>query len=368
MEVILDGSRRDVGYLRVLAALALLAYAGAAAAMGTGAGSRIDNAAQASYQVAGVDQPTVTSNTVSVVVDELLDVVVTSTDAGVVAVTSPSNGSALTFSVTNTGNGSEAFRLAIDSALAGDDFDPQAPVVYLESNGTPGLQVGGGGDTPYVAGANDPLLAHDATVTVYVSADAPGGLSAGAIGNLSLRAVSLTVYGQTGTDDPANPAFPTPGTTYAGLGDPAVGGGTTNAVVGASYSSTTLQLLAQGGYRVTSALVTLAKSVISITDPFGGATIVPGSVIRYQITVTVAGSGAVDNLVVDDPVPPELAFVSGSLAVSVLPAGEQPDDDFLPAGTDHTGFDGPNRSVVVTLGSVAAGGTPNVITFDATLQ
>lgn len=368
MEVIVDGSRRDAAYPRALVALVLLAYAGAAAAVGTGAGSRIDNAAQATYQVAGVDQPIVTSNTVSVVVDELLDVVVTSADAGAVAVTSPSNGSVLTFSVTNTGNGSEGFRLAVDNALAGDDFDPQAPVIYLESNGTPGLQLGGGGDTPYAAGSNDPVLAHDATATVYVAADMPGGFAAGAIGSLSLRAVSLTVYGQAGTDDPASPAFPAPGTTYAGLGDAAAGGGATNAVVGPSYSVTTLELLAQGSYRVTSALVTLAKSVVSVTDPFGGTTIVPGSVIRYQITVTVAGSGTVDNLVVNDPVPPELAFVSGSLAVAALPAGEQPDDDFLPSGTDHTGFDGPNRSVVVTLGSVAAGGTPNVITFDATLQ
>jgi uncharacterized repeat protein (TIGR01451 family) len=368
MEVILDGSRRDAGYLRALVALVLLAYAGAAAAIGTSAGSRIDNAAQASYQVAGVDQPTVTSNTVSVVVDELLDVAVTSTDAGAVAVTSPSSGSVLTFSVTNAGNGSEAFRLAVDSALTGDDFNPQTPLVYLESNGTPGLQLGGGGDTPYAAGSNDPLLAHDAAVTVYVAADAPGGLSAGATGNLSLRAVSLTVYAQAGTDDPASASFPAPGTTYAGLGDPATGGGTTNAVVGSSYGSAATQLLAQGSYRVSSALVSLAKSVVSVTDPFGGTTIVPGSVIRYQITVTVAGSGAVDNLVINDPVPPELAFVSGSLAVSALPTGEQPDDDFLPAGTDHTGFDGPNRSVVVTLGSVASGGAPNVITFDATLQ
>jgi len=86
MEVVLDGSRRDVGCLRAFVALALLAYTGAAAAIGTGAGSRIDNAAQASYQVAGVDQPTVTSNTVSVIVDELLDVVVTSADAAAVAV------------------------------------------------------------------------------------------------------------------------------------------------------------------------------------------------------------------------------------------------------------------------------------------
>jgi hypothetical protein len=52
---------------------------------------------------------------------------------------------------------------------------------------------------------------------------------------------------------------------------------------------------------------------------------------------------------------PRLVDVGGSLTVSALPVGEQPDDDFLSAGTDHSGFDGPNR---------AADGAP----FDATLR
>ena len=154
MEVALDKSRFATIPLRISIALAALLYGAAANAVGTIAGSRIDNAAQADYQMSGVDQPAVSSNTVSMVVDELLDVVVTSTDATAVDVTSPSSGSVLTFDVTNTGNGSEAFQLAVTTTLTGNDFDPQSPVIYLESNGTPGLQLGGGGDAPYVAGSS----------------------------------------------------------------------------------------------------------------------------------------------------------------------------------------------------------------------
>jgi fimbrial isopeptide formation D2 family protein len=364
-----SSARRDPrAWLRVACAAALLTCAGSAVAAGTDAGLRIDNAAQASFQIGGVSQPDVTSNTVSVVVDELLDVNVTNVDAGPVNVASPSTAATLTFDVTNTGNGTEAFRLIADSAPLNDDFDPVAPAIYIESNGTPGLQLGAGGDTVYAAGTNDPVLAHDASARVYVASNIPANLAPAALGNVALRSVANTVVSQAGTDDPANPAFPSPGTTYAGAGDPAVGGGNSNAVVGSSYTSGALLLVATGTYRVNAAPVTLTKAAIAITDPFGGNTVVPGTVIRYQVTATVGGNGAVDNFVVNDPLPAELGFVAGSLTVSAQPPGESADDDFIPAGTDNTGFDGANNTVIVTLGTVASGGAPIVITFDATIR
>ena len=259
-------------------------------------------------------------------------------------------------------------RLVSDATVVGDDFNPGTPVIYLETNATPGLQLGIGGDAVYLAGGNDPVLAHDTSTTIYVTAPVPGGLSPGALGSVALRAVAVTLANAAGTDDPADGAFPTPGTTYPGAGDPAAGGGNSDAVVGASYAIAAALFQALGTYRVTDALVALNKTVVSITDPFGGATIVPGSVIRYQITVDVAGASVADALVVNDPLPATLAFVPASLTASALPAGEQADDDFLPAGSDNTGFDGVNRAVVVTLGSVPGGSATIVITFDATVQ
>jgi hypothetical protein len=70
---------------------------------------------------------------------------------------------------------------------------------------------------------------------------------------------------------------------------------------------------------------------------------------------------------VRDPVPAALAYVPGSLTAAALPPAEQPDDDFLPSGSDNTGFDGPNSSLVVTLGDVV-GGAPVVISFDTTIR
>jgi uncharacterized repeat protein (TIGR01451 family) len=354
--------------LRVLLAAVLAALALSAHAVGTVAGARIDSSAQMTFDIAGVAQTPITSNTTSVVVDEVLDAVVISQDAAPVAVAGGAIAAPLSFNVTNTGNGSEPMRLALDAAITGDDFNPTSASIYLESNGTPGLQIGAGGDTAYVAGTNDPVLARDTGVAVYVAANIPTGLPQGALGRVSLRAVPRTVFVATGTDDPTNAAFPVPGASFPGAGDPAPGGGNVTAVAGTTFAPAALRLLAQGTYRVSAGNVTLAKTVTSVTDPQGGNRFVPGAIVRYQISVSVAGSGTAQNLVVRDPVPANLAYVAGSLSVSSLPPGQQADDDFLPAGSDNTGFDGPNDSVVVTLGDVAGGGAPIVISFNTTIR
>ena len=270
--------RRRIGAVaRSGAALALLVWSASAVALGTGAGARIDSAAQMTFDVAGVAQPGVTSNTVTVAVDEVLDAVVVDQDAAPVSVASGATGAWLSFSVTNTGNGSEPFRLVVDSAISGDDFDPTSPAIYVETNGTPGLQIGAGGDTPYAVGSNDPVLVRDTSVSIYVASNIPVGLAQGSAGRISLRAVPRTVVTATGTDDPANAAFPSPGTAYPGAGDPALGGGNVVAVVGSTFASGALRLRAEGAYRVDAAVVTLNKVVTSVTDPTGGARLVPGA-------------------------------------------------------------------------------------------
>ena len=79
-------------------------------AAGTPAGTVINNSATATYDLPGGGTNSVTSNTVSLTVDELLDVGVAWTDGGDVTVTPGATGQLLTFRVTNAGNGDEAFR------------------------------------------------------------------------------------------------------------------------------------------------------------------------------------------------------------------------------------------------------------------
>lgn len=348
-------------------ALALFC-AQAAWSVGTTAGREINNTAVADFSISGVAQTPVSSTPTQFFVDEIIDVTVVYDNGGAVGVGTPDTGAILQFTVTNIGNGAETFRLIADDSVVGDDFDPNLNQVYLETNAVPGLQTGGGGDTAYVVSSNDPVLAADASQIIYVESDIPAALTQNDIGLLQLRAISLTIITQAGTDDPNNGAFPTVGTAYVGQGDlDALGGGNVTAVVGTTHDLLNLLLRAEGSYQVSAAVVNLIKAAINVLDPFGGATVVPGAVITYQIDATVSGTGSADALVVSDIVPADLEYVPGTLTVSALPPGENADDDFAPTGTDNTGFDGPNQTVTVTLGDVAGGSATIVITFQATI-
>src|SRR3546814_7559692 len=112
--------RPSCSTIALLAALALPVQAQAA---GTRAGSTISNTASASFDT-GAGTTTVDSNRVELLVDELLDVTVDSSNPADVPTTPGATGQLLTFSVTNNGNGVEAFGLTTIASAGGDDYDP----------------------------------------------------------------------------------------------------------------------------------------------------------------------------------------------------------------------------------------------------
>jgi len=354
---------------RCVIVIACIVLAQVARAAGTDAGLEIRNIAQASFSVGGIVQTPVNSNSTQTFVDELIDVVVVSTNAGPVGVSSPDAGAVLEFTVTNTGNGVETFRLIANVAVGGDDFNPALTQLYLESNSVPGLQIGASGDTPYLSPGNDPVLGKDESVQVYALSAIPDSLSENNEGALQLRAVATTIIAGSGTDDPGDPSFPVPGTAYDGAGAPDEAGiGNVAAVVGATQDLNNLLINAEGRYAVSSAVVALTKTASNVLDPFGGATLVPGAVITYTLEVTVSGSGSAEALVITDLIPTEVEYLAGTLAVSALPPGEEVDDDFAPAGVDNTGFDAGTQTVTVSLRDVAGGAAVITISFDAAIR
>lgn len=327
-------------------------------AIGTDAGVNISNTATATFSVNGATQTPVNSNTVQTIVDELLDVVVVDANSGAVAVGAGATGAILQFTVTNNGNGNEVYRIIAEDDVNEGGFDPLLNQLYIESNGLPGLQIGG--DTPYVPGSGDPLLAEDSALTVYVQSDMPPGLVQGDNGDIQIRAIAQTILDATGgLDNPDDPLWPVPGTSYATLGD---GGGT--AVVGTSADINALLLRTQGRYQVSEAVLSIDKTAVSIVDPFGGNTIVPGSVITYELALRVVGSGVAQSVQVSDVLPAELAYQPDTLIV----AGIAEDDDFAPAGVDNSGFDEASNTLLVETGDVAGGAADIVISFDAAIR
>ena len=165
-------------------------------AAGTLAGTAIVNEATASYSVEGIAQPDVTSNIATFNVDELIDLTLTWQDGAPVSVNTPDVNDALTFLLTNIGNGPEAFSLSRNNLLAGDNYDPtngSAGSLFLENGLSPGFQASGpNADTLYVAGVNDPNLAPDTAQIIYLNSNTPVGLTNGNTGNAQLNAASTT--------------------------------------------------------------------------------------------------------------------------------------------------------------------------------
>lgn len=283
----------------VLSRPPLLLFAGALILCGTPrpafaaptlAGTTITNTATARYDLPSGGSGTVSSNTVSLRVDELLDVAVASLDSGDVVGSAGATNQVLTFRLTNAGNGSEAFALLAQDNVTGDNFDPSTTSIAIDSNGNGVYDPGT--DIVYVAGSNDPVLAPDATVTIFVLSTLPAGAANGDRGRVNLVANAVTGTG-------------TAGTIFSGAGQ---GGG--DAVVGA----TTARATGQGTYAVRAASVTFVKSAV-VVDPFGGTTQIPGSTITYSLLATVTGSGTLNNLVVSDTVPTGTAYLPGTITL-----------------------------------------------------
>jgi len=316
------------------AALALpFTMAPAALAAGTPAGTDIENVASASYETPAGTTINVDSNAVIITVDELLDVVVVSSDAGDIPTQPGATEEVLTFQVTNSGNGNEAFTLTPDVAVAGDDFDPTLNQVVLDTNGNGVYDAGV--DEVYVPGTNDPALDPDESITVFVLTDIPNTPEDGDRAEVSLNAVANTGSG-------------TPGTSFDGQGE---GGG--DAVVG----STGADDEDSSFLAIQAAILELIKSA-TVVDPFGGDQAVPGSVITYQIVATVSGSGSLSNLIVSDPIPANTSYVPGSI---VYELSSQTDAD----DTDEGSFDG--SQITAEIGSVPSGNT-RTVTFQVTIQ
>ncbi|MEP3224399.1 MAG: hypothetical protein ABJO01_00355 [Parasphingorhabdus sp.] len=322
------------GAMTVAAILSAMTFAAPTVhAAGTVAGTDILNTAQATYDGPG-GTVTIDSNTVTIKVDELLDVTVASSDPGDIAVDSGALQQVTTYQVTNTGNGNEAFALTADTAKGGDDFDTSNPVIYLDTddNGIfdPGV------DTIYTPGANDPVLAPDSSTTIFILSDIPATATDGQRAEVELLAAAVTGTG-------------TPGTSFAGQGD---GGG--DAVVG----STGADGEASSFFLIQAAQVALVKSA-TVVDQFGGNQAVPGATITYQLVATITGTGTLTNLNVTDDIPADTTYTAQSIT---LEGAGVTDSD---ADADAGSFDG--SAIAVSLGDVP-GGQTRTITFQVTID
>ena len=321
---------------RFLCVSALSAISAAAGAAGTPVGTVIENTATVDFDLAGTPI-TLQSNTTTITVVERVDVAVTRQSPQIVVAANDAN-RAILFTVTNTGNGSEAFSLAIESVLAGDDFDPvpAALPIYFDTDGSGDFNVG---DQAYTPGSNDPVLAADASIDVFIVNDIPGTVVNGDIGFSQLTATSLTGTGA-------------PGTEYAGLGD-----GGVDAIIGSSSGEDA----DSGEYLVSDVAINVFKTQ-AVADPFGGNEPIPGATVTYTLTVEVTSSGTATAAVLRDPIPTYTSYVANSITLNAAALTDAIDVD---AGEyDASG----TPSVVVRLGDLTQADGVQTVVFQVTID
>jgi uncharacterized repeat protein (TIGR01451 family) len=323
-------SLRISGAVGVLTLAAVLG-SNEAHAVGAPAGTVINNTAEVTYSLGSVST-TATSNQVSVTVAEILDVIVTA-QTPTVAVSAGDTQQEVRYRVTNTGNGSETFRLVMTSVIAGDQFDPvpSTPSIYFDTDNSGDLSPG---DTPYVVGSNDPVLSADGFVTVLVVNDIPAGVADTNVGITRLTADSRTGSGA-------------PGTVFATQGD-----GGVDAVVGTSGADSE----ASSNYVVSGVSVTANKTQ-TVVDQFGGNRPIPGARINYSVVVNVTGSGSAASAVFTDNIPANTTYVPGSLQLNAAALSDGADAD---AG-DYTAS--PTARVRVALGTLTTASGPQTVSF-----
>lgn len=306
-------------------------------ALGTAAGVDITNVATVTFTDPDGTPGVVNSNPSVIRVDEVLDITVVADNAGNLGVLSPSSDILRSFTLTNTGNGSEVYRLGIDPALPGNDFDPANVRVYLD-NGDNVFDAAI--DTLHVPGGNDPLLAADASRRVFVLADIPGSLANSKLGQLRLRAEAATAQSTSGSD--------APGTIFAGQGSSG-----SDALVGDSQAEATVDV----GFVVSLVVTTFTKTA-TVADRFGGANAIPGATITYTLVFGATGVGSLAGAQIVDAIPARTAYLAGSLRL---------DGNVLTDGADGDAGRFTGTQVEVSLGNVAAPATHTVI-FSVTIN
>jgi len=316
----------------------LILGAVSALAGGTPAGTDITSQATINYTITG-SQYTAHSNTVTTSVAEVLDLSLVWQDAAPVEVQPGEVGQALSFRLTNTGNGSDSFTMTGQSNLGGDDFDPILADIHLDTNGNgrfdPGI------DELYIPGGNDPVLAADAFTLLFLLNDIPPNATVSQLGASMLNAASNTGTGA-------------PGTVIPGAGEMGQ-----DAIVGAGGGRAD----DRGSYVVValSAQVAILKSAV-VVDPFGGSQPVAGATITYQLSVIATGTGTTNDVTVSDAIPLNTTYNPGTLMLNGSPVTDAVDGDSGDMGGTTPG------AITMTLGDVAVSGPGQTITFTVTID
>lgn len=284
-----------------------------ALAAGTASGTTIGNRATLNYSVDSVSQTAIGSSPTgnilgagtdtTFVVDNKVNLTVVTNDTTFITVVPGKLAQVTEYTVTNLGNTVQDYALTAANMVNGevkftvtDNFDTTNLRVFVESGATAGYQLG-----EDLATYIDELAADD-TKIVYIVVDIPVSRVNG-----DAALVSLTA------------------TTHDGGGASALGSATVDLLAadtsgvdvvfadtaGSDDNAKDGKHSSRSAYKVISAVISVAKTVALICDPFNGNTNpknIPGAAVQYAVTIANSGDAAATLSTVADTLAGTLEF------------------------------------------------------------
>ncbi|HEX2813408.1 MAG TPA: hypothetical protein VHO04_12065 [Sphingopyxis sp.] len=340
-------------------AAASVAAAGPAYAAGTTAGTSITNTATIDYKVGGVSQGQESASN-SFTVDRKINLLVEEVGTVTTNVVPGQSNAVTTFQLTNSSNEVLDFALAATQITGGtashggtDTFDATNIRIYRDNtaSGVVGDWDAGDALVTYID-----ELAVDTPTRLFVVADIPAGLANNAVAGVTLRATARE-GGTAGTQGLA--ITQTTGANTAGkdtvFAD--IAGVAGDTARDGSHSD-------NDDYTVQTATLAVTKTSRVISDPFNltsNPKLIPGAVVEYCIAVANSGSADATSVVITDPVPGQLTFVTSSILLNGTVTGGTCNANGV-AGGSYT-----NPNVSGTIATVAAGDTRTLV-FRATVN
>lgn len=289
-------------------AAAMVVCSVAISAAGTDYDVDITNSATLSFEVGGVLQNTVDSNTDTFKVDRKVDVSVSTTDgANVVVVPKinvPSDTKPLTFTVKNESNGAQDYILNATNLADGAATKDATEVDSVDFTTDLKICVDNTCSAGDISGTNISFT-EDETKTYYVFADILDTAANGDRGSIALTATAVNAGTVTlMTDDSATADNKT---TVDVVFAEAAGDAAGDAQYDGKHS-------ALSAYEVATATIVVAKDSCVVSDGISTtakAKRIPGATIRYAIDIDNAGSAGTQSAVLTDTLQADLVFVSG---------------------------------------------------------
>jgi len=290
-------------------ALVSLVYSTSVLAVGTDAGTQIDNTATVGYKVGGVAQTPEVSPTSTFYVDQVVDFVVAEADGGDTDVGAGEQDAVARFTVTNTGNETQDFALSVLDLVGGtvfslDTIQADALTIFVDVNDNDVYDAGTDIATFIDELTNDDTAAAN-EISVFVLGDIPAAASDGDAANIELTATAhvagvATVLGAAEAESGGNDDTGSVQVIFAAAVD----------------SGATATAAGQDGYLVGSANLSAVKASTVVLDPLGQtnpvALAIPGAFVQYEVTITNTGGLPATEVQVTDDIPGDLTFETGT--------------------------------------------------------